>query len=182
MSPAPRRASDAAQATVELAVVLPVVVLLMLLVVQVGQVVYHRVLVVHVAREVVRAASVSPLAPTATDVARRHGLDAGRITVEVGVPDGSGFVRAAVAYDVSTEVAVVGALLPDVTVGAEATMSVEWTRRNTSLKPRRRRWSEAVGGHRPCRGVRCRCRTWATARTTGSRECTSRRRSTRSWP
>jgi Flp pilus assembly protein TadG len=134
---------DVGQATVELALVLPVVVVLMLVVVQVGNVVYHRVLVVHVAREVVRAASVSPLAPDAATVAARHGLDASRLEVDVGVPDPSGFVRAGVSYGVPTDVAVVGSLLPDVTVSAEAHMSVEWTRRESSLKPRRgrrRRW------------------------------------------
>lgn len=108
--------------------VLPVVVVLVLVVVQVGHVVRHRVLVAHTAREVVRAAAVSPQAPTATEVADRHGLDPGRLRVVVDPPDADGFVRAEVSYDVATAVALVGPLVGDVTVDAEAHMAAEWLR------------------------------------------------------
>lgn len=123
-----RRRSDSGQATAELAVALPVIVVLLLVVVQVGAVVAARILVVHTAREVARAAAVSPLAPTVEAVAARHGFDPARLTVTVSTPDLSGYVRAEVSYDVPTDAAVVGALLPDVTVGAEAQMLAEWPR------------------------------------------------------
>jgi Flp pilus assembly protein TadG len=126
--PPARATSDHGQATAELAVVLPVVVMLMLLIVQVGAVAYQRILVVHTAREVARAAAVSPLAPTSATVAARHGLDPARLEVTVSTPDLSGYVRAVVAYDVPTNAAVVGALLPDVRVEAEAQMLAEWPR------------------------------------------------------
>lgn len=114
------------QATVELALVLPVVVVLLLIVVQVGQVVRYRVVVVHTAREVARAAAVSPTAPSVDDVGSRHGLDPGRLEVGVTPPDSSGFVRAMVRYDIPTDVALIGPLVPDVAVEASADMLAEW--------------------------------------------------------
>jgi len=113
---------------VELALVLPVVVILLLAVVQVGQVVRYRVVVTHTAREVVRAAAVSPDPPSVDDVGRRHGLDAARLRVEVDPPDDAGFVRAKVRYDIATDVALVGPLVPDVVVEASAEMFAEWRR------------------------------------------------------
>lgn len=116
------------QATVELALVLPVVVVLLLVVVQVGQVVRYRVVVVHTAREVVRAAAVSPQAPGVSEVAERHNLDPRRLRVDVGAPDAAGFVRATIGYDIATDVALVGRLVPDVGVESTAEMLAEWRR------------------------------------------------------
>lgn len=107
---------------------LPVVVVLLLAVVQVGQVVRYRVVVVHTAREVARAAAVSPGVPSALDVGQRHGLDPDRLRVDVGPPDGAGFVRATIAYDIATDVALIGPLVPDVGVEATAEMLAEWRR------------------------------------------------------
>lgn len=120
------RADERGQATVELALVLPVVVLLCLLVAQVGQVVRYRVLTVHAAREVARAAAVTPRAPDADDVAARHGLSADRLSVRVEPPDPDGFVRVELGYDIPTDVVLVGSLLPEVGVAAEAQMLAEW--------------------------------------------------------
>lgn len=116
------------QATVELALVVPVVVVLVLMVVQVGQVVRDRVVVVHTAREVARAASVSATAPSVGDVAQRHGLDVDGLQVVVDPVDAAGFVRVSIRYASPTDVALVGPLLPDVTVTAEAHMMAEWRR------------------------------------------------------
>lgn len=116
------------QATVELALVLPVVVVLLLAVVQVGQVVRYRVVVVHTAREVARAAAVAPTPPTVGDVGARHGLDPSRLRVSVAPPDATGFVRVTVGYDIATDVALIGALVPDVGVEASAQMVAEWRR------------------------------------------------------
>ena len=123
-----RQRRQRGQATVELAIVLPVVVVLLLAVVQVGHVVRYRVVVVHTAREVARAAAVSPDAPSVADVGGRHGLDAARLGVEVAPPDDGGFVRATVSYDIATDVVLVGPLVPDVSVEATAAMLAEWRR------------------------------------------------------
>ena len=53
-----RAGADRGQSTVEFALVLPLVVMVLLLVVQVGLVVRDQVLVVHAAREAARAAAV----------------------------------------------------------------------------------------------------------------------------
>jgi len=116
------------QATVELSLVVPVVVVLVLMVVQVGQVVRDRVVVVHTAREVARAASVSSTPPTVAEIATRHGLDADSLTVVVDPVDAAGYVRVAISYDAGTDVVLVGPLLPTVTVTAEAHMLAEWNR------------------------------------------------------
>jgi hypothetical protein len=113
---------------VELALVLPVVVVLVLLVVQVGQVVRDRVVVVHTAREVARAASVSSTPPGVADIAARHGLDPRALNVVVDPVDAAGYVRVVITYAADTDVVLVGPLLPTVTVTAEAHMLAEWQR------------------------------------------------------
>lgn len=107
---------------------LPVVMVLLLLVVQVGQVTRHHVMVVHTAREVVRAAAVSPAVPGVVEVAERHGFDPDRLMVTVDPPDHRGQIRAVVTLRAPTDVALVGPLLPDVTLTAEAHMLAEWVR------------------------------------------------------
>lgn len=116
------------QATVELALVVPVVVVLVLMVVQVGQLVRDRVVVVHTAREVARAAAVSSTPPSVSEVASRHGLDADALAVVVDPIDAAGYVRVSISYDAATDVVLVGPLLPSVTVTAEAHMLAEWRR------------------------------------------------------
>jgi Flp pilus assembly protein TadG len=113
---------------VELALVVPVMVVLVLMVVQVGQLVRDRVVVVHTAREVARAAAVSATPPTVGEVARRHGLEADALRVVIDPVDAAGFVRVSISYAASTDVVLVGPLLPDVTITAEAHMLAEWQR------------------------------------------------------
>ncbi|MBC8365077.1 MAG: pilus assembly protein [Actinobacteria bacterium] len=112
------------QATVELVLVVPVLVILALFLVQVGFVVRSLVLVHHAAREGVRVAAVggdpgrireavvgsSGLLPGATEVGRR--IDGDLVTVTV-------------TYRDPTDVPLVGALLPEVPVSAFATMRRE---------------------------------------------------------
>lgn len=126
--PAPGRRGaargDRGQATVELVVLLPVVVLVALFVVQVGALVQRRVLVTHAAREVARAAAVAggDVDPDrATGL--RGGLDPDRLTVSTDVVGGHVEVR--VRYVDPTDVALVGSLVPDVTLEARASMRVE---------------------------------------------------------
>lgn len=116
-----RRRREHGQATVELALALPFVLVVALLVVQVGIVVRAQVLVVHAAREAARAAAVGEPAPTpdglspsATDLA----------VVATGADPGDR-VTATVRHRVDPQLPLVGALLPDVVVRGAATMRVE---------------------------------------------------------
>lgn len=113
-----RRGRDGGQATVELALCLPFVLIALLLVVQVGFVVDAQVLVVHAAREAARAAAVGS-EPPAPD-----GLDATRIDVAVE-RRGDGRVRVVVRYRAPTEVPLVGVMVPDIELEVVATMREE---------------------------------------------------------
>ncbi|QXC60098.1 pilus assembly protein [Aquihabitans sp. G128] len=122
---------EGGQATVELALALPVVVLALLLVVQVALVARAQLLVVHAAREGARAAAVDPDPGAAARAARATpGLRAGDLRVEVAGRGGEGSrVRVTVRYRVRTDVPLVGGLLGDPTVSATVTMRVEADRR-----------------------------------------------------
>ena len=120
------------QASVELALCLPVVAVLLLLVVQAGLVVADQVAVTQAAREGARRASVDP-DPDATRRAAVGGrLVPGRTTVTVdrvaGAPE---LVRVTVRHQAATDVPIVGGLLPAVDLEAVATMAVEagWSAR-----------------------------------------------------
>ena len=115
---------DAGQATVELVLVLPVVVLAMLLVLQVGLIARDQVLVVNAAREGARAAAVS--GPSAAGPAARAspGLRPERVSVAVDLPSGD-LVRVRVRYRAPTDVALIGVLLADPVLTAEVAMRRE---------------------------------------------------------
>jgi hypothetical protein len=115
------------QATVEVALALPVIALLLMVVVQVGLVVRAQVLVTHAAREGARAAAVDG-APDAA----RHAVEASTpldphlLTVRVTGRDGAGSrVRVEVDYRLVTDLPLVGRLLPDLTLTGVTTMRVE---------------------------------------------------------
>ncbi len=115
------------QSTVELALLLPVVVVILLAVLQVGLVARDIVLVTHASREAARAAAVDPAPEAARDAAQRSsGLDARRLTVRATGRHGAGSrVQVEVTYRVRTAVPIVGALVGDHTVRSSATMRVE---------------------------------------------------------
>lgn len=118
------------QATVELVLVLPVVVLALLLVVQVGLVVRAQVLVVAAAREGARSAAVDPAPGVAERAARSTpGLDPDRLAVHQATGTGAtgSRVRVAVRYRCPTVVPLVGDLVGEPTLTADATMAVEGT-------------------------------------------------------
>ena len=122
-----RGKGDGGQAAVELALVLPLVVLLLLAVVQVGLVVRDQVLVVHAAREAARQAAVdpSPDAPKRAALAGSN-LQSDRLDVVVSGRGGAGSrVKVQLRYRAPAEVPLVGPALGDVTLEAEATMRVE---------------------------------------------------------
>lgn len=121
--PSPQRG----QASVELALVLPVVVAVLLAVVQVGLVVRDQVLVVHAAREAARAAAVDPSVGAAREAAASAtGLDPSRLQVTLGPQRGSGErLTVTVSYAAPTRVPIVGPLLGDLHLRAEVTTRVE---------------------------------------------------------
>jgi Flp pilus assembly protein TadG len=115
------------QATVEVALVLPLVVIFALAVIQVGVLVHDQLLVTAAAREGVRAAAVS----TADADARRAagaigGLAEDRLSVEVARDPGEGrLVTVRVSYAARTDVPIVGVLISDVSLFATAVMRSE---------------------------------------------------------
>jgi Flp pilus assembly protein TadG len=121
------RRGEGGQATVEVALLLPLVATMLLAVVQVGLVVRDQVLVTHAAREGARAAAVEP-----TEDAARQGveasarLEADRLDVALsGDTATGGRLTVTVRYRSPTAVPLVGRLLGDRTLTAEATMRVE---------------------------------------------------------
>jgi hypothetical protein len=118
---------DAGQATVEVALVLPFLVLLLLVVVQVGVLVRDQVVLTSAAREAARAAAVTVDPEAAVRAARSAGgLDPVRLSVVVQRDGGDGaLVHASLRYAAGTDVPLVGPLLPDVTLAAQAAMRSE---------------------------------------------------------
>lgn len=123
-----RGARDASgQATVEAALVLPFVLVLLLAVVQVGLLARAQVLVTHAAREGARTAAVDP-DPRAASAAATHAttLDPSRLHVEVDGREGPGSeATVTVTYRAPTDVPFVGQLVGDVELSGRATMRVE---------------------------------------------------------
>jgi hypothetical protein len=115
------------QATVELALVLPLLLLTLLVLVQFALVVRDQVRVVHAAREGARAAAVhegiGPVVDAALASAR---LAAGRTVVARGPRGRPGtMVEVEVHYRSPTAVPIVGAFLDDITLVGAAAMRVE---------------------------------------------------------
>lgn len=122
-----RERGDGGQAAVELALVLPLVVVLLLSLVQLGLLVRDQILVVHAAREAAREAAVDPApeAPRKAAVASSTLAEA-RLTVSAsgrGAPGSR--VKVEVSYRAPTAVPLVGAAVGDLTLRASATMRVE---------------------------------------------------------
>lgn len=101
--------------------------MLLLLLVQAGVLARDQVLVTHAAREAVRAAAVDDDRVAIERAATRAGpLDASRLTVEVsgrGAPGSR--VSVEIGYRAPTRIPLIGRLVDDVTLRAEATMRVE---------------------------------------------------------
>jgi len=121
------RQREGGQATVEVALLLPLLALLLLAVVQVGLVVRDQVLVTHAAREAARAAAVDPQVAVAREGAVAAArLDPDRLSVELsGSTEPGGRLTVTVRYRAPTAVPLAGALIGDRTLVAVATMRVE---------------------------------------------------------
>jgi len=116
---------DRGQATVELALAMPVLCLLLLAVVQVAVVVGDQLATIEAARAGARAASVSAAPGTAAvaavDAAVGSGLPAPSVSTSI---DGK-YVTVTVTMRETTDVPMIGALLPDIEVRASSTMILE---------------------------------------------------------
>ncbi len=112
------------QATLELALVLPLVLAITLLVVQVGLVVRDQQLVLNAAREGARSAATDPAAAAARQAALNSGdLEPARLGVVLDTDAST--VTVTVTYRSATDVPLVGPLLGDVTMTESVTMHRE---------------------------------------------------------
>lgn len=124
----PTRWGDRGQSTVEFAMVLPLVALVVMFIIQAGLIVRDQLLLSHAAREAARAAAVSDAdrSGTAMDAAKKAGsLDAERLSGVIELVDGARSVRVALSYRSSTDLAIIGALVPDVELNSTVVMRVE---------------------------------------------------------
>jgi TadE-like protein len=119
----PRARGESGQATVEFALILPLVIFAALAIIQVGLLVRDHLAVVHAAREAVRAASVDPDPSSAAHAAHRT-LPHADVDVSprpsVGEP-----ISVEVRYRAVTDVPLVGVLFPDPVLHSRAVMRVE---------------------------------------------------------
>lgn len=128
MTTRPRPQGEEGQASVELALTLPVVALLLLSVVQMALLGRDLVLVTHAARSGAREAAVDsrPSSVRAAAIASAPALKAARLSTETshrrGSPD---IVIVDVSYRAPTDVPLVGPLLPDVVVTGKAAIRDE---------------------------------------------------------
>jgi Flp pilus assembly protein TadG len=118
-----RARSDRGQATVELALVLPLVFGLLVLVFQIALVARDEVLVVHAARDAAREATVTRDATRVASAGRRNLPGAMVRVVRRGRVGES--VEVAITYVSRTDLPLVGALLPDLTLHGRSVMRVE---------------------------------------------------------
>ncbi|MEO6121854.1 MAG: TadE/TadG family type IV pilus assembly protein [Acidimicrobiales bacterium] len=123
-----RREGNEGQASVELALALPLIALLLLLIAQFGLVVRDQVLVVHAAREAARRAAVDPAEASWRQAALAAApLDPGRLQLRVAPGAGRGTeVQVSVAYRSPTIAPIIGGLLPDILLRGGASMRREY--------------------------------------------------------
>jgi hypothetical protein len=118
-----RGRGDGGQATVELALVLPLIFAMLVLLFQIALVARDEIVVVHAARDAVREATVSG-DPGRIAAAARRNLPGATVRVvrrgRVGEP-----VEVAITYVAHTDLPLVGALLPDLTLHSASVMTVE---------------------------------------------------------
>jgi Flp pilus assembly protein TadG len=116
-----RRRSQRGQATVEFALVLPAVVIVMLLLFQVLAVGRDYLLVVHTTREAARAAAADPNGDDAVAVVQ-HSLPGARLALHRSGET----ITAEVRYAAKTDMPIVGRMLPDVDLRSALAMWIEW--------------------------------------------------------
>ena len=127
LGPPQRSLGEMGQSSVELALSLPIVFLLLMALLQTVVIARDHIQLNHAAREAAREAAVSDnrSSPRRAAVARTT-LDPERLKVQVtGQRKGSRRVRAKLSYEVPTNAPLIGLLVPDITLEAEAAMRRE---------------------------------------------------------
>jgi Flp pilus assembly protein TadG len=119
----PDRARDAGQATVELALSLPLLFMFLLGIVQLVVIVRDQLAVQLAAREAARAAAVAISSDAAAQAAADRAVSLRPLLVATRVAIDTVIVT--VSHVTHTDVPLIGALLPDITVNATATMALE---------------------------------------------------------
>jgi hypothetical protein len=119
----PSKPNERGQASVELAMTIPLVVFLVLGAVQVGLIVAEQVAVIHAAREGARAAAVSAAPSVDATTAARGATSLRPIGVDVRADES--YVTVTVTRTAPTDVPFVGALMGDVELRATVTMRWE---------------------------------------------------------
>lgn len=119
--------SQRGQASVELALVLPLVLMVLLVVVQVGLLARDRLVVVHATRAAARAVIVEPSTAAATTALRRQGVH-DSATVHVAGQLHAGGLATVVVQMPPTRLPLVGRALAGVTLRESLTVHVEGRR------------------------------------------------------
>jgi Flp pilus assembly protein TadG len=122
-SPASSEQPDHGQATVELALCLPLLFIFLLGIVQLVVIVRDQLAVQFAAREAARAAAVAAPAGAAARAAAAQATSLRPLDVVTG--SSASTVTVIVSHVTHTDVPLIGALLPDITVTAAATMALE---------------------------------------------------------
>ncbi len=117
--------NDAGQATVEVALAVPLLVFVMLFGVQIALVVRDQIATLAAAREAARAVVVADGKTGFADaaVARTAALDPSRRSVNVSI--NGGLVTATITYRSPTDLPLIGIFIPDITLHGAATMALE---------------------------------------------------------
>ncbi len=113
---------DSGQAAVEFAMALPLIVIVMLAIAQVGVSIRNEIAVELAAREGARAAAVSADSAGSAAAAARRAV---ALPLEGSVPSDGATVTVTVTYTDPTDVAIIGAAIGPVTHTATATMAIE---------------------------------------------------------
>jgi len=115
--------NEEGQSTVEFAMVIPVIVVFILLIIQVGIVVRQKILVTNSSREAARILSVENNSGRASNKVKEIIKDA---DVKISRPSKQGEYLTVVVSDVvESNLPILGMLVPDVTVKSKTTMRVE---------------------------------------------------------
>jgi Flp pilus assembly protein TadG len=119
----PGQHRDRGQAAVELALCLPLLFIFLLAIVQLVVIVRDQLAVQLAAREAARAAAVAAPSAAAAEGAADRAVTLRPLAVATSLAGAT--VTVTVSHVTPTDVPLIGALLPDITVTAEATMALE---------------------------------------------------------
>lgn len=115
----------AGQATVELALVLPLLAVFVMLIAQFAMVATHQLALWQVARDATRVASLSSEPRDAVRVVIGHNTIAGAEAIIEDVSQSDAKTRVRLKYRERTSLPLLGAFLPDLTLYAEVVMATE---------------------------------------------------------